>query len=216
MRLRFGNIYLGGFYHIYNRGVDKRIVFVDKQDADRFLFLLDILNSSVNIKNLNNLLKGDLDIHIQDVKNGEPLVRIHAFAVVKNHYHLIVEQVRQDGVSTFMQKLGTAYTKYFNARHDRSGALFQGKFKYGEIMSDNQFLRLVSYTNLNLQVHHAERSWTSFSSEGCYLGKENFSFCDKKYAMDMFGSITSYKSKSRQVVADILRSRDEELLLEKL
>ncbi len=118
------------YYHIYNRGVDKRVIFENKYDYVRFIesmfeFNIDKSIGSLYKKRLKN--KNDSISNLQ--KNCEKLVEIIAYCLNHNHYHLLLKQVADGGISKFMHKIGTGYTNYFNEKKDRSGSLFQGSFK---------------------------------------------------------------------------------------
>ncbi|MFH1314841.1 MAG: transposase [Candidatus Uhrbacteria bacterium] len=137
--------YNEGFFHIYNRGVDKRTIFLDNEDRERFLLLMKILNDA-NFKPQNSISK----IQNFDTENQKPYVRIMCYALMPNHYHFLVEQLLDEGVSLFMGRLGNAYTKYFNEKHERSGRLFESSFKAKGVKTDNYLLRLTRYIHLNL------------------------------------------------------------------
>lgn len=139
------------FYHIYNRGTEKRDVFMDTGDYDRFLALMYLCNSlePVHIGNssrrqssegLENLLTGE---------RGETLVDITAYCLMPNHFHLLIREKEVNGTSCFMQKLLTGYTMYFNRKYERTGTLFQGKFKASHVAEDRHLKYLLSYIHLN-------------------------------------------------------------------
>lgn len=157
----------GELYHVYNRGTDKRSITVDYRDADRFMQSLTEFNALEPIGSIyehafitrkhqlgGRTSKCDLELE----KASEGLVSIVAYCLNPNHYHFILEQVSDRGIEKFMQRLGTGYTMYFNNRHERSGALFQGKFKAVHIESNEQLLHLSVYVNLNFQVHQYHES----------------------------------------------------------
>jgi putative transposase len=136
----------GEFYHIYNRGTEKRQIFHTKRDYDRFLALLYVANGSlaVDLKRQGSTLS-----EITALNKGENLVDICAYCLMPNHFHLIIRERAEGGISTFMQKLTTAYTMYFNKLNDRSGALFQGKFKAEHANEDRYLSYLIAYLHLN-------------------------------------------------------------------
>ncbi len=136
----------GEFYHIYNRGTDKRKIFMSKGDNDRFLTLLYFANQDepVDLK-----LQGSTLSERTKQRTGAPLVEIAAYCLMPNHFHLLVRELEDDGISKFMQKLTTGYTMYFNKRHDRNGSLFQGRFKATEVLEDRYLQYLISYIHLN-------------------------------------------------------------------
>jgi len=136
----------GEFYHIYNRGTEKRKIFFNARDYTRFLALLCLCNGEfpVDLKRQGSTLS---EILAQD--RGESLVDICAYCLMPNHFHLILKEIKEGGISKFMQKLITGYTMYFNKVYERSGVLFQGKFKSEHANDDNYLKYLVAYVHLN-------------------------------------------------------------------
>lgn len=140
------------FYHIYNRGTEKRNIFLDKRDYERFTTLLYLANSTkaVRIENIRRTEQGPtLLSRAFELERGEPLVSIAAYCLMPNHFHLLLRPHNEAGVSRFMQKLCTAYTMYFNTRYERSGALFQGKYKSRHAEDDRYLKYLIAYIHLN-------------------------------------------------------------------
>jgi len=146
------------FYHLYDRGVEKRNIFNNDSDKWRFIQGLFLFNNEddsfrvlyeidrENKGRINfNLLKDFVD---NNQKNRKPLVRIMADCLMPNHYHLLVEEIQENGISRFMQKLGTGYVKYFNKKYDRVGSLFQGPFKATTIENDIHLQYLLVYVNV--------------------------------------------------------------------
>ena len=138
------------WYHCYNRGVDKRTVFEDASDYNRFLLLLFIGNSSEPI-HIANLKDRNLHAVLEDtsIERGEPLVEIGAYTLIYNHFHLILKEILKGGAALFMQKIFTAYTMYFNKKNERTGALFAGTFKSKHIDDDRYLKQVISYSHLN-------------------------------------------------------------------
>jgi putative transposase len=137
------------FYHLYSRGVDKRKIFWDDRDCRRFLALLYLCNGS-EIVNIQKLRKEELryeDIFLLD--RGEPLVAIGAYCLMPNHFHILIHEISEGGTSLFMKKLLTGFAMYINKRHERSGTLFEGRFKSEHVHSNNYFHYLYSYIHLN-------------------------------------------------------------------
>lgn len=145
----------GEFYHIYNRGVEKRTIFQNSADYKRFLALLYLANSDKTIQFRNDFSKAPLsEIFMQD--KGKPLVAIGAYCLMPNHFHLLLSPLVKDGISKFMLKLQTGYSMYFNIKNDRSGSLFQGVFKSEHIDNDIYFRYIFSYIHLNpAKLKHA-------------------------------------------------------------
>lgn len=140
----------GEYYHIYNRGVDKRTTFEKNNDYERFVNLLFACNGSnnLNLRDDTSIPRG-LTFGMFEFDRGEPLVAIGAYCLMPNHFHLILKEIRDSGISKFMQKLSTAYTMYFNQKNERGGSLFQGTFKSEWVDTDTYLKYLFSYTHLN-------------------------------------------------------------------
>lgn len=135
------------WYHLYNRGTEKRDIFQSEKDYDRFLRLLYLCNGSIHA---DLKLQGETLYDAREVPRGETLVDISAYCLMPNHFHLLIrEKEAKGGISRFMQKLTTGYTMYFNKRHERNGALFQGVFKSRHVDSDRYLKYLISYIHLN-------------------------------------------------------------------
>ncbi|OGN29484.1 MAG: hypothetical protein A3A33_03570 [Candidatus Yanofskybacteria bacterium RIFCSPLOWO2_01_FULL_49_25] len=150
------------FYHLYNRGTEKRNVFGTKADYERFLALLYLSNgtSAIHIDNLRQQIKRGrtlLEI-MKEFDREKSLVDIGAYCLMPNHFHLLVQEKSEGGISKFMQKLLTAYTMYFNTSRVRTGALFQGKFKATHATDDKYLAYLISYIHLN-PVKLIEPKW---------------------------------------------------------
>ena len=143
----------GEYYHIYNRGVDKRIIFKSEKDYRRFIMLLYVSNSNsepaLRLDNLINHSHKTFE-EIMSLDKGKPLVSIGAWCLMANHFHLVVRQETDGGITKFMRKLGVAYSMYFNIKYQRQGALFGGLFKSRLIDADDIYLKhLFAYINLN-------------------------------------------------------------------
>lgn len=137
---------IGEKYHVYNRGVEKRIIFHDKTDYLRFYQCMMYFNQGGAQQNYR-LAK------LSYKKPHQSIVAIHAYCLLPNHFHLILEPVVENGVTEFMRKLGGGYTSYFNTRNKRSGVLFQGSYKRKHVSNDEYFRYLFAYVNENHYVH---------------------------------------------------------------
>jgi len=152
---------VGEWYHCYNRGVDKRIVFEDAEDYNRFLLLLYLGNSSepIHIANLKNRNIRAV-IENASIERGEPLVEIGAYTLIPNHFHFILESLVEGGMTRFMHRLEMGYSQYFNRFYGRSGNLFQGTYKAVLIDDDAYFNYLPIYIHLNpLDLLPTEANW---------------------------------------------------------
>lgn len=132
------------FYHIYNRGNNKSVIFTNNVDRQRFIKLLYVCNSTkpVIFKNIQGM---PLDKIVRD----ETLVDIGAYCLMPNHFHLLLHEKVEDGISKFMEKLLTSYSMYFNKKYSRTGKLFEGRFKATHSDTDEYLKYLFSYIHLN-------------------------------------------------------------------
>lgn len=145
------------YYHIYQRGVERRDVFLDHGDYWRFLSLLYLCNSSQPIHRSD--FPSDDKAVIFSTPRSNPLTAIGAYCLLPNHFHLLLREITEGGISKFMQKLITAYSMYFNKRRQRSGALFGGSFGARHVKDDIYLQYLYAYIHLNPIKINDPESW---------------------------------------------------------
>lgn len=145
MSLRKVSFVKGEYYHIYNRGNSKQKIFHDKQDYFHFMNLLFLCNDTENLRAFN--LFRDKNDYLNH--NKENIVSIGAYCIMPNHFHILITEQQEGGISKFMQKLSTAYAMYYNKKYERTGSLFEGKFKSVHMSNDKQIKYLFSYIHLN-------------------------------------------------------------------
>ncbi len=136
----------GVFYHVYNRGTDKRTIYQNPVDYRRFIELLFLSNSTqpVNVRDVHEQYSS-----VFDYDRGNNLVAIGAYCLMPNHFHILATPIVENGLSTFMGKLTTGYSMYFNKKYDRTGVLFQGRFKSELADRDEHLKYLYAYIHLN-------------------------------------------------------------------
>ncbi|MBU1015099.1 transposase [Patescibacteria group bacterium] len=159
---------VGSIYHIYNRGVAKCSIYAEEGDYWRFLQGLCLFN---DVKSTNRVLwelerqRGELNLRVlrdyvvNPEHEREKLVRILAYCIIDNHYHLLVEEIREGGVTQFMHKLGTGYAAFFNKKHERVGPLFQGRFKNVLVDKDLYLQYLLVYINVLNPANFVAPNW---------------------------------------------------------
>ncbi len=190
-------------YHVYNRGTDKREIFLDPSYYSRFISILKhCLTYNYPYSLLMRFLKtAESKTQKQQVfqrletKRTEPLVEIISFCLMPNHYHLTLKQLSDKGISNFMQRIGNAYTKYFNILQDRSGRLFEATFKAVPVESEEQLIHLSRYQHINpysLDLTPKELVNYSWSSLPTYLGKKEPSFVNPEMVLSSFKDSKSY------------------------
>ena len=188
-------------YHIFNRGVDKRPTFTDKRELDRGVKALDyyrFANLPLKLSKFLVLPESEKGKFIQKV-HGEcqKLVQIICYCLMPNHFHFLVKQIKENGVSTFAANFTNSYTKYFNTKHERVGPLFQGLFKAVRIESDEQLIHVSRYIHLNpvssflISPDQLEKyQWSSYSE---YLDLSSERIADKEIVLGLFPSKERYK-----------------------
>ncbi len=219
----------GSIYHVCNRGVDKRTVFLADDDRYRFIHDLFEFNDKDSVPPINLALRKysrqSLEMTSPKIENmvrkpRKLLVEILAFCLMNNHYHLLLRQLVDGGIPLFMRKLGIGYTYYFNLKYERSGSLFQGTFKGIEIESDRQLLYIPYYIHFNpLDFEMSEwrdkelsdyKKATDFlekyrwSSHLDFLGVKNFpSVTQRELLLSMYGGEIGYKNSISQYLRDL-------------
>ncbi len=133
----------GEYYHIYNRGNSKQKIFHNTKDYERFIKLLYICNSNQNFK------FRDIEKKVYEIDRGNTIVSIGSYCLMSNHFHLMLKEISEGGISKFMQKLTTAYSMYYNTKYERTGSLFEGKFKSEHLANDRYLKYIFSYIHLN-------------------------------------------------------------------
>jgi putative transposase len=209
--LRFAN---GEFYHIYNRGVDKRNVFLDSNDIKRFFQGMEEFNVIEPIGSIyeNSFVKNKLGNRVSKLSRKKSLVNFICYCLNPNHYHFVLEQTSERGVEKFIHRLSLGYTKYFNGKYKRSGVLFQGKYKAELIDSNEYLLHLSAYVNLNDHVHQlgnrVSKLVGSKTSWGEYMGKVPRHFCKKDVILKQFNDAREYEDFAQSSLADILGNKE--------
>ncbi len=138
---------IGEWYHCYSRGIDKQVVFLEQGDYDRFLKAVYLTNQveKVNLSDLTKINQSTL----WKRERSSPIVTVGAYCLMPNHFHFLFKETIPNGISMFMQRLGTAYTMYFNKKYDRSGGLFTRPFRSKHVSDDRYFRWLVNYIHMN-------------------------------------------------------------------
>ncbi len=178
------------FYHVYNRGSEKRSIFQNGRDYHRFLKTLlyyQISGSKPKFSQFSRFPTLKLD-------SSKKIVEIGAYCLMPNHFHLLVKQLKEDGVSEFISKLSNSYTKYYNTKYDRIGPLLQGEFKAVLVEDDEQLLHLSRYIHLNPLVSYLAKDlnqydWSSYKE---YVDNSK-RICSKEDVMGFFKSPKDYE-----------------------
>ena len=156
----------GEYYHIYNRGVEKRRIFLNEKEKERFLKLLYVANDHHAF-----VFRSIQDTPVAEIIRGDPLVAIGAYVLMPNHFHLLVKEIVPGGISSFMEKLLTSYSSYFNKSHRRVGSLFQGTFKAQHVTYDEYLKYLFAYIHLN-PIKMIDKEWKSNGISNLDIAKQ--------------------------------------------
>jgi putative transposase len=167
----------GEFYHLYNRGNSKQEIFHDKEDYLRFITLLYTCNSVNNFRIF--LYNQSQVLNPYNFDRGGAIVSIGAYVLMPNHFHILITEERDGGISKFMQKISTAYSMYYNKKYNHSGGLFEGKFKSKHLNEDRYLKYSFSYIHLNpvklIDKHWKEKGIVNKKLAIDYLNKYEYS-----------------------------------------
>jgi putative transposase len=213
---------VGSFVHIYNRGSRKQAIVRDDKDRKHFLEMLYYFNDTFAYANpfrgLRKLNKNNTSFARPAIwPIRDPLVKILAFALLDNHFHLFVKEIKERGASTFMQKLGTGMTMYFNNKYQEVGGLFQGSYKAKHVDKEAYLKYLSVYIQVKnifelypgglqkaLRDFDDAYEWAvgyPYCSLADYTGKKSSQIVDKDILGDLFPDAKRYKEFARQCIS---------------
>jgi len=228
------NFISGNIYHIYNRGIEKRDIFMEDLDYFRFIHDLFEFNDQAPAGKFSQFSQAQKQqqSEVQQSEAGLPiveprklLVEILAFCLMPNHYHLLLKQKREGGMVQFMQKLGTGYTNYFNQKYKRVGGLFQGNFKAISVIQQDYLNYLLYYIHFN-PLDLFELGWRvgeinnyqkaieflnsyRWSSHLDYLGKKNFpSVTQRRFILKILGGEENYQQSIENWLKEMAIQKD--------
>lgn len=210
----------GGYYHIYNRGVEKRDIFLDKQDCIVFqrylkLYLAEPSEvAKIQVPRIQSFLANNMHDELD----------LLAFSLMPNHIHLQVRQKYKNSIAKFMKRLITSYVMYFNRKYKRVGPLFQNRYKAALVESDAYLLHLSRYIHLNpTKIRHAGIDFNDFCSLPYYLGTKESSWLKHGEILEYFNGykrknkgktyaefVNSYGTPAEQVLGSIVIEDDVE------
>ena len=200
------------FYHISNIGVDKRKIYLQNDDYSRFvrgLYDFNDAKPALEFSRRFNLKKSESD---KNVGYQKPYVNLYGFSLMPNHYHLLLEQVQNKGISAYMRKINIGHTNAFNKKHKRKGYLFEGPFKSKYVKDDIRLGFMICYIHSkpldlwkpnwnekgldNKEIEQALRFLEKYkwSSHLEYLGKkQKLSVINKDFLLEFFDGTKGYK-----------------------
>lgn len=193
------------FYHLYNRGVDKRDIFKDERDYKTFLFLLKAY-----------LSPPPRDIPFAKRNTLHQELDLLSFCLMPNHYHLLVKQVTRDGITKLIRRICTNYSMYFNQRYQRIGTLFEGNYKAVIVETDEQLLHLSRYIHLNPQMAGLGKvNEYPYSSYAYFLNRKKANWMKPDEIQSFFSNKLPHLTYDRFVTDHATENRlDQNLILE--
>ena len=192
-------------YHVFNRGVASLPIYFHYRDYLRFIGLMDYYrfsNTPFSFSQLMSLQKEERQIILDGLRKENAIhVEILTYCLMPNHFHFLLKQITDNGISTFMRNLQNSYAKYVNIKNERAGPLYQSMFKAIRIETDEQLLHTSRYIHLNPSTGYIvepekleDYKWSSFKD---YL-KENFdksqSFVTPETVLNFFKKKQEYKN----------------------
>ena len=190
----------GEIYHVFNRGVEKRLTFTTTRDYERGIQTLDyyhIQNPPIRFSYFLRLSKEARTFAIEKLQQNSNLVDLLSYCLMPNHFHFLLRQSQKSGISKFIANFSNSYTKYFNTKYKRVGHLFQGTFKAVQIETDEQLMHVSRYIHLNPVTSFIIRPgrlkdypWSSYVD---YLRESQYNFIDTDTIMNLFKSTEAYE-----------------------
>ncbi len=206
------------YIHVVKRGARGLPIVIDDADQWRFLRLMYYMNDEYLDENWDQVTKsGDLFNRPDWWPERLPIVRILGFTLMSNHLHLILQEMREGGVSMFMRKLGQSMTNHHNEKYRQRGSLFQGSYRARTIQSD-EYLRYVAVYvmvknifelypmgGLEGAIKNFEAAWSwavtyPFSSLGEYASERNFPIIDKGIFGEIYATSKDFKRFAHEVI----------------
>ena len=209
----------GEYYHVFNRGMRKQVIFHDNNDWFRFLFLILYFQSPVTFTNIGRLSKGLVQPSVLNISKEiinkiieGRYVELASFCLMQNHFHLILKEEKEGGTAQYMQRVLNGYTKYYNTKYQKSGHLFQGPYKAVHIKNNTQLLHVSAYIHRNPREFTA---WTNKEHQYVYSSYQDFinkNRWGKLLALDII--LAQFKDKNEY--HDFIKTSTSKILKEEL
>lgn len=214
-------ISVDSYVHVLNRGAKKMLIYRQKSDLWRLMFNLFYMNSeSLPEQWARELSNADLMKKFVWPKSWDkrkPIISIVSYTIMPNHFHLVLKEITDGGISQFMHKFTMSYSKYINFKYKETGSLFQGRFKSITSEDDSYLKYLISYVmvkntfelypgGLKSAINNFDKAyeWATnypFSSLGFYaLGKKSL-INDNEELDTIFDSPKEFKEFSRDCIS---------------
>ncbi len=176
-------------YHVFNRGVAKMRIYNNTYDYKRFLRAVLYYQLLGPKPKFSRFMPNSFKL------NTTKVIEIICYCFMPNHFHFLLRQVKENGITEFISKLSNSYTKYFNTKNQRVGPIFQGEFKSVHIETNEQLLHVSRYIHLNPIISYVAKDLKNFkwSSYTEYIGNSDSALCSKEIILDQFKSKKDYE-----------------------
>lgn len=211
----------GAYYHVYNRGTRRNNLFLDKADYQRFLFGILYLQSPLSFKNIARTCTAyspQLGFPVSEEETQgilkDRFVELVAFALMPNHFHLLLRETEEGGIANYMHRVAHGYAKYFGLRHKQTGHVFEGSYKARRVKNDRQLLYLSAYIHRNPRTLP---SWHNKESEYPWSSLQDFTIANRWGGLIAPDIITGQFEQTKESnYADFVRTSTAKLLEEEL
>jgi len=190
-------------YHIYNRSIAGRPIFTFKKNKERALFALYFYQKTPLPSSLSHYLQATVKqrkVLDKLLDKAKRLIDIYAFCLMPNHFHLLVKENKEKGISKFLADFQNSYTRYYNLFHESKGHVFQGQFEAVRVETDEQLLHVSRYIHLNpyssfVVKDYEELKEYQWSSLPEYLGnnKKSYEIYQKDYLINFFKDLKEFE-----------------------
>lgn len=185
-------------YHVFNRGIDRRETFTDNNEFERAVTSMNYYLHKKPVNKLSTYLKSVQQGSRIDNNEGILLVDLICYCLMGNHFHFLVRQNEDGGISKFLSNFQNSYTRYFNTKHERTGPLFSTQFKAVRIENENQLAHISRYIHLNPYTSEVVNSFDQlisypWSSLEKYLNLNSSTNLKKEIILANFRSVLEYK-----------------------
>jgi len=211
------------YYHIYNRGVEKRAIFETERDYQRFLDILRFYlhDQKISFTAFQRLKEEERSNYFQRNPEVPEKCRVHiiCYCLMPNHFHLLLKGARYNGITLFVSDVSNSHTRYFNFKHERVGRLFQGTFKSKEIVGEESLLQVSRYIHLNPILSNAitKPEDYPYSSYRQWVGQKRLSLTSQGLIsvwLEKFGGTKNYKKFVESKIGEDTKRGIENLILE--
>ncbi len=193
----------GEIYHVFNRGVARMPIFTTVREHKHFIEMVEYCHfatTPLSFSNYKKQRKERRDEILQSLyRENNTYVEIVAFCLMPNHYHFIVKQMKENGISKFIGNIQNGYGKFFNMKHNRTGPVFQPSFHAVRVETDEQLLHVSRYTHLNpttgFIVEIKDLLSYKWSSLPAYLDNSNYyPFLNSEMILQLSNGRDKYRS----------------------